>query len=50
MSIVDIKNIGKFLENPQVTRVVFLLTVMDGSLLNFAFNLRFCTFIQTDRL
>ena len=50
VEIADTKKIGKFIENPHVTRVVFPLTVMDGSLLNLSFNLRFYSFIHTDRV
>ena len=48
VAIADTKEIGKFIENPHVTRVVFPLTGMDGSLTNFAFNFRFYSFIHTD--
>ena len=41
VAIADTKEIGKFIENPHVTRVVFPLTGMEGSLPNFAFNFRF---------
>ena len=45
----DTKEIGKFIENPHVTRVVFPLTGMDESVPNFAFNFRFYSLIHTDR-
>ena len=50
VAIADTEEIGKFIENPHVTRVVFPLTGMDGSLPNFAFNFRFYSFIHTDRV
>ena len=45
----DTKEIGKFIENPHVTRFVFPLTGMDESVPNFAFNFRFYPLIQTRR-
>ena len=50
VAIADTKEIGKFIENPHVTRVVFPLTGMDGSVPNFTFNFRLYSFIHTDIL
>ena len=50
VAIADTKEIGKFIETPHVTRVVFPLTGMDRSLPNLAFNFRFYSFIHTDRV
>ena len=49
-AIADTKEIGKFIKNPHVTRVVLPLTGMDGSLPNFTFNFRFYSFIHTDKV
>ena len=50
VAIADTKEVGKFIETTHVTRVVFPLTGMDGSLPNLAFNFRFYYFTHTDRV
>ena len=50
VAIADTKELGKFIENQHVTRVVFPLIEMDGSPRNFAFNFRFYSFIHADRV